>query len=427
MIHTFEVQYTINREKMYHIVWGHGLLDFAATIHYPESTLMKMRRRSDRTHLCTVLSEHEPRCNLIHYPGIKNVQYIVSADMGQNLRYMVRIIVEPASLVAGHLTERLFVCTEDTISALSQAFYHFVSCFFCIVGNLNDRHFLCPPYLYQWKAHRVDFTIDFHVDYPLITKDIMVRSHKSRRGRPYKYSQARGGNFEQRRNSRSGKTLLYDKDQQVRVCHSNDEQWSFLDFHNVIRFEYQCGITTLAAKRRKYHLESALAATYENPKVLHDSIYLYLFEDLSDIILRDEYQSIFGFGDYVNKYWMSRIINDSHYTPRTKNRLMLFTKGIGIIRDVYKARMKFRTGYHIKGESNLFQCSDAQFLNLQKKLEILGMSSIRLPEKWSLDPKYGIPDPLHFRYVPNPAPDHWLTSDQLSARRSLRSKLDLSN
>lgn len=272
----------------------------------------------------------------------------------------ISIQLNPIRLIEKHDNTRL--TTENDIEEISIKFNEIIK---GINPLLND--------FYKWNTERIDYTVDLKVDNVSTYIKLFQRADK-----PYNFKEhyVEGANERKQQEgsfyleSKSLNVNFYDKEYQQRK-----EGYSDADIINAkdkLRFEVQ------VKKAKVYNLK------YSNEFKTRE-LYNYLKVDIARDLILDYYYKTIGHGNYYKLDKAIKIIDNSDYTVRCKNKLKDILRLINKCRSVWKARQEFIKGAKLKNNNKMLKGSKQTFnrqLKLLRELEP-SVNPVTIPEKWT--------------------------------------------
>ena len=295
--------------------------------------------------------------NPLHFPGILSVSF----STYQEGYCLIRIVIEPASLIKAEKTIDLFACNEKNRNLLKKKLNEKLTELF---KDMILSRSEC------WSVSRVDYTKDVYTKYvPQIIN--LIKKGKN----PYRYREKKykGSSYKV---SKSTVVNIYDKQDHIKNnpnLYREDRGRLLEDSKNILRTEIQCRTNSkLRALKEKHNL---------NKK---SNIYDYLQESISESLFEYHVGTILNRGDFYSQREAYKIIEKSGWGNRKKEKIKDFLKLIAQARSVTEARNQFIVGQHISNTKIFLKGSDGTFRNNIKELQSLGVNPILIPREWNI-------------------------------------------
>lgn len=213
------------------------------------------------------------------------------------------------------------------------------------------------PRLDYWTINRIDYAVNINTPYveeyiklfqrgdkPTNFKELYCSKSKTRRqldGSFYLFNDSVTINFYNKENERLSQN--FNKD----------------GAKDLLRLEIQCKkpkTNTLKAKNKfdSRHLEH------------------YLSQEISYQQLEYYYNKTIGTGDYYKLSEAIRIVQESNYTSKTKEKLTEVLRAVSRYRSIWKAREES-------------QYNSSCFNRYLKKIRVLGVNPVTIPSRWNID------------------------------------------
>lgn len=213
------------------------------------------------------------------------------------------------------------------------------------------------PRLEHWTVNRIDYAINIKTSYveeyiklfqrgdkPRSFKELYCsksKTRKQREGSFYLFNNSVGINFYNKEHERLSQNLNKD------------------GAKDLLRLEVQCKKPKTNTLKAKYAFNSRYLEHYLNQEVSYQQLEYY-------------YNTTIGTGDYYKLTEAIRIVQESNYTSKTKEKLINVLRAINKCRSIWKAR-----------EESKYNSSC--FNRYLKQIRVLGVNPVTIPARWRVN------------------------------------------
>ena len=247
----------------------------------------------------------------------------------------ITIIMNPLKLLE---VSNLELLKEDQVEELNDRFYSEI---------IKIHHSL--PRLEYWGANRIDYAANINTPYVKEYIQLFQRGDKPKR---FKDTKQLDGSLYL---SNDSVTInFYDKE--------NERLWNGFNkdgAKNLLRLEIQCKASKTNTIKTKYEFDSKHLGNYLRTDISRDQLQYY-------------YDKVIGQGDYYKLSEAIRIVQESNYTSKTKEKLTEVLRAVSRYRSIWKAREES-------------QYNSSCFNRYLKKIRVLGVNPVTIPSRWGVN------------------------------------------
>lgn len=255
----------------------------------------------------------------------------------------ITIVLNPNKLVTGN---RFNIIGIEEYEKLNEKFDEFI----------KDIHINLPS-LAHWSMKRVDYTIDIETPYVKEYIKLFQRGDK-----PSNFNELYCP-ISKTSKQIDGSLYLFNKSVTINFYDKENEVLSKkIDANpckNILRLEVQCKKSKTNYISIKNEFGNRFAKNFFD-------------EQLSLNHIRYYYDKIIGSGDYYTLGEAIRIVEESKYTRKTKDKLIEVLKAVSKHRSIWKAR-----------ENSTYNPNC--FNRYLKQIRGLGVNPVTIPERWGID------------------------------------------
>lgn len=224
-------------------------------------------------------------------------------------------------------------------------------------GKEIQKIHISLPKLDYWIINRIDYAVNINTPYVEEYIKLFQRADKPK-GFKELYC-----NKSKTRKQREGSFYLYNNSVAINFYNKEAERLS-QNFNkdgakDLLRIEVQCKKTKTNTIKRKRGFNSRHLEYYLSQELSYQQIGYY-------------YAKTIGSGDYYKLSEAIRIVKDSNYTPKTKEKI------VGVLRAVIKHRSIWRA----REES---QYNVSCFNRYLKQIRALGVNPVTIPGRWNIE------------------------------------------
>ncbi len=434
MIHTFEIYYPLNRRSAVYCVAN---LNRIAREYGPQNG--KPRYFSD----AYVHEFLDGNLNSLIYHteflflGLHHIKFTKKPITASSALYFIYFRIEPEVFITHNYSLNLFQCNENNYDALQSRFGEVVYQIFpkaiehrplegSIIDCLPDeeerryardlefrydlqqlnrdelefyrfRYIYSILYLGLAKIARVDYTADFHCEYPDTFIKLVRRSyvdHDRKKRKLY----LNNDNYLAAYHKTVDGFVIYGK-QKKYMLSRYDEKPNIEQLRqaaaNVIRIEYvwKCRDRKKQIQFTRLNLPARGQITYVSTPSLCGMM-PYIIQDIGAGKLREEYYKHIGGGQWMSDYhWYDKTLAKSDLTETMKQRVYRLAYLISEVRHLNQSEAAFVQGrdiqrkrgpetLHVQGHKDVFR----NYINIMRRL---GLQPFRIPEteNWKVNGK----------------------------------------
>lgn len=276
--------------------------------------------------------------------GFTNIQ-LTSKKINSKYKYnfmQIKIILNPVKLLRKN---KLEVIEEDHVEELKKVF----------AEEIKKIH-ISLPILDYWTVNRIDYAININTPYVKEYIKLFQRADKPKGFKELYCSKSKT------RKQLEGSFYLFNDSVAINFYDKESERakqdFSTDGAKNLLRLEVQCKslkINTLKVKNRF------------NDKCLKN----YLSKDISFKQIEYYYNNTIGIGDYYRLVEAIRIVHESEFRTKTKDKLIEVLKSVNRHRSIWKAREKSKY-------------SSSCFNKYLKQLREIGINPVTIPKVWQI-------------------------------------------
>lgn len=251
----------------------------------------------------------------------------------------ITIRVNPVKLIGAN---KLEVLKHDQVEVVKKIFRQEVQ---KIHTNL--------PRLEHWTVNRIDYAVNINTPYveeyiklfqradkPRVFRDWDVSRRKQRYGSFYLISEGVNINF-------------YDKESERLSQNFNKD-----GAKDLLRIEVQCKKPKTNTLKTKYEFDSRHLEHYLSEEVSYQQLEYY-------------YNKTIGAGDYYKLSEAIKMVKESNYTSKTKEKLTEVLIAVNRCRSIWKAREES-------------QYNSSRFNRYLKQIRALGVNPVTIPTRWKV-------------------------------------------
>lgn len=260
----------------------------------------------------------------------------------------IKITMNPLKLISRN---KLEVIKTDLLEEVKKIF----------LGRIKKIHTSLPRLDY-WTINRIDYAVNINTPYVEEYIKLFQRGDKPTNFKELYCSKSKT------RKQLDGSFYLFNDSVTINFYNKENERLS-QNFNkdgakDLLRLEIQCKkpkTNTLKAKNKfdSRHLEH------------------YLSQEISYQQLEYYYNKTIGTGDYYKLSEAIKMVQESNYTSKTKEKLIEVLRAVSRHRSIWKAREKSQ--YNVS-------C----FSRYLKQIRALGINPVTIPERWAIDKLMGI-------------------------------------
>lgn len=247
----------------------------------------------------------------------------------------ITIIMNPLKLLE---VSKLELLKEDQVEELNDRFYSEI---------IKIHHSL--PRLEYWGANRIDYAVNINTPY---VKEYIRLFQRGDKPTGFKDTKQLDGSLYI---SNDSVTInFYDKE--------NERLWNGFNkdgAKDLLRIEVQCKKSKTNTLKTKYEFDSRHLGHYLSQEVSYQQLEYY-------------YNKTIGAGDYYKLSEAVKMVQESNYTAKTKEKLINVLRAINKCRSIWKAREESQ--YNIS-------C----FNRYLKQIRALGVNPVTIPSRWKVD------------------------------------------
>lgn len=265
-------------------------------------------------------------------------------DVRYRYKFMqITIILNPVKLIGKN---KLGVIKQDHIEEVKKIF----------VEEVQKIHTSLPR-LEHWIVNRIDYARNIKTPYVEEYIKLFQRADKPRNFKELYCSKSKT------RKQREGSFYLFNDSVSINFYNKEHERLS-QNFNkdgakDLLRLEVQCKKPKTNTIKTKNEFNSRHLAYYLSQEISYQQLEYY-------------YNKTIGAGDYYKLSEAIRIVEESDYTFKTKEKLIKVLRLINTHRSIWKARERSRYN------TNCFN----RYL---KKIRVLGINPVTIPYRWDVD------------------------------------------
>ncbi len=325
MIHTWTITHRIMSPKTFDEIYK-GL---------EERTGAKPRKVQEGYYVTEALKED----------GFTYIQ-LISKKVDGRYKYnfmQMSIIMNPVKLVA---KTKLEVIKQKHIEEVKKIFAEEV-----------HRIHSSLPRLENWIVNRIDYAININTPYVEEYIKLFQRADKPRNLKELYCSKSKT------RKQREGSFYLFNDSVSINFYNKEHERLS-QNFNkdgakDLLRLEIQCKKPKTNTIKSKNEFDSRHLEHYLSKEISYQQLEYY-------------YKKTIGFGDYYKLSEAIRIVRESNYSTKTKEKLINVLRLINIHRSVWRAREESRY-------------NSSCFNRYLKQLRLLGVNPVTIPGRWKVN------------------------------------------
>ena len=255
----------------------------------------------------------------------------------------ITIIMNPLKLLE---VSKLELLKEDQVEELNDRFYSEI---------IKIHHSL--PRLENWIVNRIDYAININTPYVKEYVKLFQRADKPRNFKELYCSKSKT------RKQREGSFYLFNDSVSINFYNKEHERLS-QNFNkdgakDLLRLEVQC-------KKPKTNTIKCKNG-FESRQLEH-----YLSNEISNQQLEYYYNKTIGTGDYYKLSEAIRIVQESNFTIKTKDKLINVLRLINTHRSIWRAREES-------------QYNSSCFNRYLKQIRELGVNPVTIPTRWGIN------------------------------------------
>lgn len=254
----------------------------------------------------------------------------------------ISITVNPAKLIG---SGQLEVMRSYDIEKVSKTF----------TKEIEKIHSGLPTFEY-WIVNRIDYAINIETSYVNEYIKLFQRGDK-----PKSFKELYCGKAKMRK-QQEGSLYLFNNSVTINFYNKESERLN-QNFNkdgakDLLRIEVQCKKPKINTLKTKNNFEYRMLG-------------YYLSEEISNQQLGNYYNKIIGTGDYYTLSEAIRMIEDSNYTPKSKEKLIEVIKSVSKHKSIWEARQR----------SKYTSSSFNRYLN---QIRMLNINPVTIPERWRI-------------------------------------------
>lgn len=255
----------------------------------------------------------------------------------------IKITMNPLKLISRN---KLEVIKTDLLEEVKKIF----------LGRIKKIHMTLPRLEY-WIIDRIDYTVNINTPYVEEYIKLFQRADKPRNFKEWYCDRSKV------RKQPNGSFYLISKGVNINFYNKEHERLS-QNFNrdgakDLLRLEIQCKKPKTNTIKSKNGFDSRHLEHYLSQEISYQQLEYY-------------YNKTIGAGDYYKLSEAIRIIQDSNYTSKTKDKLT----------EVLRAISKHRSVWRAREES---QYNSSCFNRYLKQIRALGVNPVTIPGRWKVD------------------------------------------
>lgn len=253
------------------------------------------------------------------------------------------IILNPVKLIARNKLEVLKV---DQLNEVKKIF----------LERIKKIH-ISLPYLDYWTLNRIDYAVNINTPYAEEYIKLFQRGDKPRNFKELYCSKSKI------RKQLDGSFYLFNDSVVINFYNKENERLS-QNFNkdgakDLLRLEIQCKKPKTNTLKEKNRFDSRHLEHYLSEQISHQQLEYY-------------YNKTIGTGDYYKLSEAIRIVQQSNYTYKTKEKLTGILRAVSRHRSIWKAREES-------------QCNSSCFNRYLKQIRELGVNPVTIPARWKVN------------------------------------------
>ena len=218
------------------------------------------------------------------------------------------------------------------------------------------------PRLDYWTINRIDYAVNINTPYVEEYIKLFQRGDKPRGFKELYCDKAKT------RKQQYGSFYLFNNSVTINFYNKEDERLS-QNFNkdgakDLLRLEIQCKKPKTNTLKEKNRFDSRHLEHYLSEQISHQQLEYY-------------YNKTIGTGDYYKLSEAIRIVQQSNYTSKTKEKLIEVLRAVSRHRSIWRAREES-------------QYNSSCFNRYLKQIRALGINPVTIPERWAIDKLMGI-------------------------------------
>lgn len=274
--------------------------------------------------------------------------YIKLTSKKRDVKYrynfmQITVRLNPLKLIGRN---KLEVLIEDQLPELKERF----------TEEMQKIHTSLPRLDY-WIINRIDYAVNINIPYVEEYIELFQRADKPRNFKELYCSKSKT------RKQPKGSFYLISKSVNINFYNKEQERLS-QNFNkdgakDLLRLEVQCKKPKTNTIKEKNGFDSRYLAYYLNQEISYQQLKYY-------------YTKTIGVGDYYTLSEAIRIVQESNYTYKSKEKLTGVLRGISKHRSIWRAREES-------------QYNSSCFNRYLKQIRALGVNPVTIPARWKVD------------------------------------------
>ena len=253
------------------------------------------------------------------------------------------IILNPVKLIG---MNKLEVIKQDHLEEVKKIF----------AGEVQKIH-TSLPCLDYWITNRIDYARNINTPY---VEEYIKLFQRADKPRAFKELYCTRSNA---RKQRLGSFYLFNSSVSINFYNKESERLS-QNFNkdgakDLLRIEVQCKKSKTNTLKTKNEFDSKHLGNYLSQEVSHQQLEYY-------------YNQTIGTGDYYKLSKAIKMVQESNYTSKTKEKLINVLRAINKCRSIWKAREES-------------EYSSSCFNRYLKQIRALGVNPVTIPARWKVD------------------------------------------
>ena len=298
-------------------------------------TGVKLRKIQEGCYSTEVLKEE----------GFTYIQ-LISKKVDGRYKYnfmQMTIILNPVKLIARNKLEVLKV---DQLNEVKKIF----------LERIKKIH-ISLPYLDYWTLNRIDYAVNINTPYVEEYIKLFQRGDKPRNFKELYCSKSKT------RKQLDGSFYLFNDSVAINFYNKENERLS-QNFNkdgakDLLRLEVQCKKPKTNTIKAKKKFDSRHLAHYLSQEISHQQLEYY-------------YNKTIGTGDYYKLSEAIKMVQESNYTYKTKEKLIEVLRAVSRHRSIWRAREKS-------------QYNSSCFNRYLKQIRALGINPVTIPRGWKVN------------------------------------------
>lgn len=213
------------------------------------------------------------------------------------------------------------------------------------------------PRLDYWTINRIDYAVNINTPYVEEYIKLFQRGEKPRNFKELYCSKSKT------RKQLDGSFYLFNDSVTINFYNKENERLSQNfnkdDAKDLLRLEVQCKKPKTNTIKAKHEFDSRHLKHYLSQEISYQQLEYY-------------YNKTIGAGDYYKLSEAIRIVQESNYIPKTKEKLIVVLRAVNKHRSVWKAR-----------EESQYNVSC--FNRYLKQIRALGVNPVTIPARWNIN------------------------------------------